>query len=198
MKNTLLTTLLLCLSSFSATVSNAEEKRISVLFLGDRGHHQPFERASQLIPVLEPRGIDIEYTERVEDLNPGKLSSYDCLVIYANIGKISQQQEKALLDFVAGGKGFVPLHCASYCFLNSPKYVALVGAQFKRHGTGVVSVSNVRASHPIMKGFKGFESWDETYVHTHHNEKDRILLETRKEGDGQERPNRGSAFPTTT
>ena len=115
MKNTLLTTLLLCLSSFSATVSIAEEKRISVLFLGDRGHHQPFERASQLIPVLEPRGIDIEYTERVEDLNPGKLSSYDCLVIYANIGKISQQQEKALLDFVAGGKGFVPLHCASYC-----------------------------------------------------------------------------------
>ena len=113
MKNKLLKTLLLCLSSFSATLSSAEEKRISALFLGDRGHHQPFERASQLIPVLEPRGIDIEYTERVEDLNPDRLSSFDCLIIYANIGRISPQQEKALLDFVAGGKGFVPLHCAS-------------------------------------------------------------------------------------
>ena len=186
MTNKFLPTLLLCLCSFSASISTAAEKRISALFLGDRGHHQPFERASQLIPVLGPRGIDIEYTGRVEDLNSEKLSSYDCLIIYANIGKISQQQEKALLDFVAGGKGFVPLHCASYCFLNSPKYVALVGAQFKRHGTGVVTVSNVQPKHPIMKGFKGFESWDETYVHTHHNEKDRILLETRKEGNGQE------------
>ena len=28
-----------------------------------------------------------------------------------------------------------------------------------------------------MKGFSGFESWDETYVHTKHNEKDRTVLE---------------------
>ena len=86
MTNKLLPALLLCLCSFSASISTAAEKRISALFLGDRGHHQPFERASQLIPVLGPRGIDIEYTGRVEDLNSEKLSSYDCLIIYANIG----------------------------------------------------------------------------------------------------------------
>ena len=50
---------------------------------------------------------------------------------------IAPQQEKALLDFVDHGGGFVPLHCASFCFLNSPKYIELVGAQFKSHGTGV-------------------------------------------------------------
>ena len=37
-----------------------------------------------------------------------------------------------------------------------------------------------------MKGFKGFESWDETYVHTKHNEKDRTVLEYRAEGDQKE------------
>ncbi len=37
-----------------------------------------------------------------------------------------------------------------------------------------------------MKGFKGFESWDETYVHTKHNEKDRTVLEYRQEGDKKE------------
>ena len=186
MKNPLLCVLLLCLGSVSATAPGAAEERISVLFLGDNGHHRPLDRAAQLIPVLRPRGIDIEYTGRVEDLNADKLASYDCLIIYANIGKISPQQEKALLDFVDSGKGFVPLHCASYCFLNSPKYIALVGAQFKSHGTGVFGVSNVRPDHPIMKGFKGFESWDETYVHTHHNEKNRTLLETRAEGKSRE------------
>ncbi|HVW00354.1 MAG TPA: PVC-type heme-binding CxxCH protein, partial [Planctomycetaceae bacterium] len=40
--------------------------------------------------------------------------------------------------------------------------------------------------HPIMKSFGGFESWDETYVHHKHNEKDRTVLEYRTEGDARE------------
>src|SRR5439155_23365434 len=40
--------------------------------------------------------------------------------------------------------------------------------------------------HPVMKGFKGFESWDETYVHTKHNTQDRTVLEYRAEGTAQE------------
>ncbi len=186
MKTPPLATLLIWLGFMSATSLATADERISALFLGDNGHHRPLERARQLIPVLKPRGIDIEYTDRVEDLNPDKLASYDCLIVYANIGKITEAQEKALLDFVEEGKGFVPLHCASYCFLNSPKYIALVGAQFKRHGTGVFHVDNIQPKHPIMKGYQGFESWDETYVHAHHNEKNRTVLETRKEGKTDE------------
>ena len=37
-----------------------------------------------------------------------------------------------------------------------------------------------------MKGFKGFESWDETYVHTKHNEKDRTVLEVPRRGRRKE------------
>ena len=57
-------------------------------------------------------------------------------MIYANHETIAPDQEKALLDFVAGGKGLLPIHSASFCFRNSPAYIALVGAQFQRHGTG--------------------------------------------------------------
>ena len=39
-------------------------------------------------------------------------------------------QEQALLDYGACGKGLIALHCASYCFLNSPKCIELGGAQF--------------------------------------------------------------------
>src|SRR5262249_51359858 len=99
--------------------------------------------------------------------------------------RISAEQEKALIDFVEGGKGFVPLHCASYCFLNSPGYIDLVGAQFLRHGTGTFKTTPA-ADHPILKGFEGFESWDETYAHTKHNEKDRTVLEYREEGGTKE------------
>jgi putative membrane-bound dehydrogenase-like protein len=159
---------------------------IKLLFLGDNGHHQPAARFRQLQPVLAKRGIELTYTDKMDMLDPAKLSAYDGLVVYANTTRITPSQEKALLDFVESGKGFIPLHCASYCFLNSPKYIDLVGAQFQRHGTGTFGVTDAMPEHPIMKGFKGFESWDETYVHTKHNEKDRVVLEYRDENGRQE------------
>ncbi len=119
-----------------AGVADAAPARLRILFLGDNGHHRPADRFRQLSPVMAKRGIDLTYTDKVADLNAETLAKYDGLMIYANIERIAPEQEKALLDYVAGGKGFIPLHCASYCFLNSPKYIALVGAQFQSHGTG--------------------------------------------------------------
>ena len=160
--------------------------RLKALFLGDQGHHRPSDRAAQLIPVMQSRGIDITYTENLDDLNPEKLARYDALILYANIDVLPKAQETALLDYVNNGGGFVPLHCASFCFRNSPEFVALVGAQFKRHGTGEFETKTVDAKHPITNGLEPFKTWDETYVHTLHNEKDRHVLQTRQEGDGEE------------
>src|SRR5207247_5089764 len=58
--------------------------------------------------------------------------------------------------------------------------------QFKKHGTGVFRTVLAEPQHPIMKGFTGFESWDETYVHTRHNTRDRVVLEYRVEGKAKE------------
>jgi putative membrane-bound dehydrogenase-like protein len=160
--------------------------RLAVLFLGDRGHHAPADRVEQLAPVLAGRGIDVTYTEALSDLNPDNLGKYDALVIYANTTEIGKDQEKALLDYVAGGGGLVPLHCASFCFLNSPAYVELVGAQFLRHGTGEFETTVADADHPITKGLIPFRTWDETYVHARHNEKDRHVLQTRDEAGASE------------
>lgn len=159
---------------------------IRILFLGDNGHHRPGDRAAQLIPVLKERGIQVQYTDDMNVLAPASLARFDGLLIYANTTQISPEQEKALLDYVEGGKGLIPLHCASYCFLNSEKYIALVGAQFLRHGTGEFRTRIVDPEHPIMKGFDGFGSWDETYVHTKHNETDRTVLEIRADQQGFE------------
>lgn len=159
---------------------------LQVLFLGDRGSHRPSERAAQLIPVMAGRGIDITYTEDLADaLDPETLGTYDALIVFANIESINPEQEKALLDYVAGGGGFVPIHCASFCFLNSPAYIELVGAQFQRHGTGEFDTEVVDPSHPITDGFNPFRTWDETYVHTRHNP-DKHLLQVRPDDEGKE------------
>jgi putative membrane-bound dehydrogenase-like protein len=159
---------------------------LKVLFLGDRGHHEPADRAAQITPVLAGRGIQVTYTERIDDLNPETLAKHDALLIYANTTQITPAQEKALLDYVEGGGAFVPVHCASYCFLNSPRYITLVGAQFLRHGTGTFDTKVVDSSHPIMKGYEPFRTWDETYVHHKHNEEGRHLLQVRAEGNTEE------------
>src|SRR5262245_22875488 len=170
----------------TAAATAESPKPLKVLFLGDNGHHKPAERYRQLEPVFAKRGIELIYTDKADALSDKTLAAYDALVIYANTTRITPEQEKALLDFVAGGKGFVPLHCASYCFLNSPKYIDLVGAQFLRHNTGTFKTTPAAPDHPILKGYTGFESWDETYVHTKHNDKDRTVLEYREERGAKE------------
>jgi len=176
-----------CLSTGTTGALRAEERApLRVLFLGDKGHHRPAERARQLIPLLALRGLDITYTEQLADLDPAVLSNYDGLIVYANIGSITADAEKALLDYVAGGKGFIPIHCASYCFLNSRKYVDLVGAQFQRHGMERFATRVLEPDHPVMRNVREFVTYDETYVHTKHNEKDRTVLQVRREGDRDE------------
>lgn len=165
--------------------SNVDAKPLRVLFLGDNGHHQPAARFTQLQPVLAARGIQVVYSDNVADLNRAHLEAFDGLMVYANIEKLLPEQEEALLSYVASGRGFIPVHCSSYCFLNSPKYVELVGAQFSRHGTGVFRTTIVQPNHPVVQGYQGFESWDETYVH-HRHQNDRVVLEYRVEDQHRE------------
>jgi putative membrane-bound dehydrogenase-like protein len=170
----------------STAVADDAATPLKVLFLGDRGHHVPADRAAQLIPVMAGRGIAITYTEKVSDLNPATLAKYDALLVYANIDTIAPDQAKALLDYVANGGGFAPIHCASFCFRNNDEVVALIGAQFQRHGTGEFDTKVVDTAHPITKGLEPFHTWDETYVHTKHNTKNRHVLQVRADKDGDE------------
>src|SRR2546423_1756509 len=118
----------------------AHPKPPKLLFLGANGHPKPAQRHRPLAPAPAAPEVEVVYTDKPDALSDKTLAGYDGLIVYANIDAITPEQEKALLDFVASGKGFVPLHCASYCFRNSKAYVELVGAQFARHGTGTFRV----------------------------------------------------------
>src|SRR4051812_31861839 len=92
-----------------AVVPAEKPKPLKILFLGDNGHHKPGDRFRQIQPVLAARGIEVEYTDKLEALNPKTLANFDGLLVYANHTAMSAEQEKALLDYVASGKGFIPL-----------------------------------------------------------------------------------------
>jgi putative membrane-bound dehydrogenase-like protein len=179
---------LMVLISLFAIAGAAEPQppRLSVLFLGDRGHHRPVDRYGDIKLPLAERGIAVTYTENLDELTPGNLAAYDVLLVYANIPGVSAAQEQAILDFVASGHGFVPVHCASACFGRNPELVKLIGARFKSHGTATFRSRIVDRDHPLMRGFGGFDAWDETYVHDQHVEAGRTVLMERVDGDVHE------------
>ena len=162
-------------------------QRLRVLFLGDNGHHRPTQRAQQILPALARNGIDLFYTDRVEDLNDHELDRYQALVLYNNHTTIGEGQLASLLRFVGDGGGLVVLHCASASFQNSEEFISLVGAAFKSHGTGTFSAVRVDDKHPAIAGVPIITSWDETYLHTKHNPVNRTVLEVRRE-NGHDEP----------
>src|SRR5690606_8251520 len=160
-------------------------EKIEILFLGhDSEHHDAARYLPLLSSVLSREGINFTYRDNPEVLNGETLSDYDGLMIYANHETITPEQEEALLDFVSQGKGFIPIHCASFCFQNSSAYIDLVGGQFLEHDTGTF-VAPIIMEHPLVEGLTPFSTWDETYVHSKLSD-DRTVLMERVEGDHHE------------
>ncbi len=163
-----------------ASSAAPDPERLKVMFLGDGGHHQPAERLRDAARPMLDRGIELYYTENLEDVNLETLRRYDALMLYANYeGDMPAETEEALLTYVAEGGGFVPVHSASGNFRTSKRFIDLLGGQFASHGTGVFRTRIAEPDHEIMQGFDGFESWDETYVHKNHNAENRTVLSYR-------------------
>lgn len=188
MKKSLLSLCLLltCLVGFSqkkakknnkAAIQTAvKARRLEVLFLGDNGHHKPVERVPTLMSALGNKGINITYTDKLEDINTTNLNKYDALMIYANWDKITPEAEKDLLAYVASGKGILPIHCASFCFRNSEEYVKMVGGQFWRHTMDTIQANIVQPQNPILKDISGIKAFDETYLHSHLQADNNVLM----------------------
>jgi len=189
-KNFFIFSFILFLSLFlmgTAVQTDADiPRRLEILFLGHKSkHHDSEQLASILTKEYFKEGINVSYTTDPNDLNDTTLKHYDGLIVYANYDSISTSQAKALLNFVRTGKGFIPLHSASYCFRNSPEVVELIGGQFKSHGYDSFPAVITQSGHEVMQGVPAFVTKDETYVHDKISKNIQVLSE-RIEGSHRE------------
>ena len=184
---------LLCVFSFGLILNSCKQqekddkpRRLEILFLGHKSKHHDSEKLAELLSQeYFKKGINITYTTNPDDLLRDDLKLYDGLLLYANHDSISAPQEKALLSYVNSGKGFIPIHCASWCFRNSPEVVELIGGQFKTHQYDSFTAVIVKPDHPVMKDVPAFSTEDETYVHDKISKNIEVLTE-RVEGDHHE------------
>ncbi|MCB1122456.1 MAG: ThuA domain-containing protein, partial [Verrucomicrobiae bacterium] len=156
---------------------------VRVLILGHAAEHHPSRMYYPMLQeALGREAIYFDYVESVESAldNADYLNRFDALLLYANHETITPNQWKNLKGFVEAGGGFLPIHCASWCFQNEPGYDQLVGGRFEKHKTGVFKVHTVDPEHPAVRGVPELETWDETYVHKNHNEKNRTILQVRE------------------
>ena len=181
-----LLTLLLLTAAFAApgfsSQAKADDGPIRVLFLGHESeHHNSNLYYPMLSRALGRDAIYFDYVTSVEEAlgDADYLGKFDALLLYANHGRIEPHQWKNLKDYVEGGGGFVPVHCASWCFGNEPGFDNLVGGRFKSHQGAEFAAKIVKPNHPAMKDVKEFTAWDETYFHNNHNTENRTVLMVR-------------------
>ncbi len=161
-------------------------RRLEILFLGHKSKHHDSEKFADLLSQeYFKEGINITYTTDPDYMLREDFKLYDGMILYANHDSITQPQEKALLDYVHSGKGFIPIHCASYCFRNSPEVGELIGGQFKSHKIDSFKAVILKPEHPVMKDVPAFTTEDETYVHDKMSKNIEVLSE-RVEGDHHE------------
>ena len=110
-------------------------QRLEILFLGDKGHHVPAQRFPELMQGLGARGVNLSYTDKMADINAANLAQYDALMIYANTDVIAPDQEKAMLDYVRGGKGLAEARSWRECvkvYLQAGEGLAAAHAQTQK------------------------------------------------------------------
>jgi type 1 glutamine amidotransferase len=150
---------------------------------------------------------------------PERLEQFDAVVMNntheghpllpQDFGKLDKDQQaaakqreaackKALLDFVAGGKGLVGIHGAT-CSVQWPEYLEMLGGSYGGHIAGKVWVKAEEPGHPTCAALEGksFQVEDEIYIFSrpYNRSKLRILLvlDLSKTPDPKKRPDKDYA-----
>jgi type 1 glutamine amidotransferase/formylmethanofuran dehydrogenase subunit E len=175
---TMLVPALLLLLLFPPACAAAEPAQLRVLILtgeSDYPYHDWRSTTPFLRGLLERTGrFDVKVVEEVRGLDAAALAAYDVLVLNYNGPRWGETTERAIEEFVRGGKGLVAVHAVSYGSFFGMEfrkgrwiypegitagwraYPDLVGASWKRENIGhavrhAFSVKWIDRTHPISR-----------------------------------------------
>ena len=120
----------------------------------------------------------VEFPAAFDNFLPGNRDKYDVLVFYHMWQKITAEQEKVFSECIREGKPLVVLHHSICAFDEWPEYWNILGGKYFHKATTLNSkeyapcsfihdihftVNVAKKKHPVTKGVKDFEIFDETY-----------------------------------
>ena len=155
-----------------ATLATAEP--IRVLFISGRNNHKWKLTTPSIKKTLEDTGrFKVDVTEKPSEITAKLLANYDVIFNgWTGYPKTTGHlwgldTEKAIDDFVAGGKGMASFHAGSSSFHDWDGFQKIIGAVWGK-GTGhgryhEFTVDMTDVDHPITRGMKSFKTSDELW-----------------------------------
>lgn len=168
-----------------ATVKPAQPRKLLILTWTKGARHASIPLAAKALELLGKKtgAWEAAITNDIADCTAANLAKYDALCSDQCTGALSDDEaiKKALLDYVAGGKGWVGVHAATDVRAwKFPEYHEMIGGVFAGHPFKHISVKLDDPAHPLSAAFdgKGFEITDEIYTFRdpYSREKLRVLL----------------------
>lgn len=157
----------------SETAWAGQTKPLRVLILSGLNNHDWKSTTPVLKEILEASGrFTCDVTENPATCTAASLAPYDAIV--SNWSNFPSKErawgpvaEKAIMDFVRGGKGFVVFHAGSSHFFDWPDFFALTGSRWgSKTGHGPIHtfmVSMADQQHPVTRDLKEFWITDELW-----------------------------------
>ncbi|MGB0579502.1 MAG: ThuA domain-containing protein [Limisphaerales bacterium] len=155
----------------TATKTPARQRRVLVFYRCGGFIHRsiPFGNHAMKAIAKKTGAFAVDLADDYAVFTPGNLAKYDA-IIFNNTTNLdpSEEQRKAILDFIKGGKGVAGFHAASDNFKNWEAGAAMIGGIFNGHpwgGGGTWAFKVEETDHPLNAAFKGNGFWhkDEIY-----------------------------------
>ena len=140
-----------------------------LVFVGTEGvyhdHHGQGKYIASFLSAAD--GIATEVSREYGILADG-LSPYDTVLLYTDVGHLTPEQERGLVDYVRAGGGLFGLHTAAASFQGNEGYHGMLNAFFDGHSKYMdFEVTLVDGDDPITRGLDSFTVTDELYYLKH-------------------------------
>lgn len=176
-----------------------DPKPHALVLIGDQPH-EPGHIEEGLRPAFEAAGIVPHFTVDVRALSAANLAKVKLLVILRDalqrVGDapdsyaiwVTPEQERAVVEFVEKGGGFLNLHNSLGLYPDDGPYLKLVGGHYDSHGPlERFQVEVADAAHPVTRGVRSFFIADEQHTPITDEGRVHLLLRSRSD-DGKVAP----------
>ncbi len=161
-----------CLFTYTGTAKSGDElpslkgKKVLMVWGGWKGHF-PKELTDKIVPYLEEQGAIVTVSDSLGVYTNKKIMDETDLIFQSHtMGKITGEQEKALLEAVKNGTGLAGTHGGlGDSFREATEYQFMVGGQWVAHPGGVIdyTVEITDKKDAVTKGLKDFKIHSEQY-----------------------------------
>lgn len=153
------------------TVEPKQPRKMLVFSLCNGYRHSSIPYWDKALEIMGEKtgAFEVELSMDMSAFEADNLKRFDAVCLNNTTQlKFNNQQRKALMDFVKGGKAIVGIHAATDNFADWPEAAQMMGGSFSGHpwgagGTWAVKIDDPK--HPLTKAFaaKGFKINDEIY-----------------------------------